>query len=326
MSTGEDHSRVTSFAPQFLVDDLKRSMSFYETLGFTFGDPWGGFYAIGFLDGLELHLKEAPKNPAERKFRREQEHLDAAAGVDGIDAFYDKCVANGVQILRPLSPTEWGTKDFYIEDPDGYVISFGGGPSPVATESAAAQNRLELVRPSDEHLAGYVEALTRGWSSEPRRPEAAREELARITADSKTFLEQQFDPEGRAPPITLPDGSRVPRLPSYRLWMWDGSFCGSISLRWERGTTALPPHCLGHIGYGVVPWKRRRGYATRALGLILPLAKAQGLPFVEITTDVSNFPSQRVILSNGGEFFERFTKPASHGGGEGLRFRIWLSA
>ncbi|HTK52267.1 MAG TPA: hypothetical protein VL308_10295, partial [Gemmatimonadaceae bacterium] len=55
--------RLTSFAPQFLVDDLERSMTYYRTLGFTFGDPWDGFYAIGKLDGLELHLKEAPKNP-----------------------------------------------------------------------------------------------------------------------------------------------------------------------------------------------------------------------------------------------------------------------
>ena len=127
----EVQPRLTSFAPQFLVDDLERSMTYYRKLGFTFGDPWDGFYAIGELDGLELHLKEAPKNPAERQFRREQEHLDAAAGVAGIEAFYEQCVANGVSILRPLTATEWGTKDFYIEDPDGYVISFGGRPSNV---------------------------------------------------------------------------------------------------------------------------------------------------------------------------------------------------
>ena len=121
--------RLTSFAPQFLVDDLERSMTYYRNLGFTFGDPWEGFYAIGELDGLELHLKEAPKNPAERQYRREQEHFDAAAGVAGIEAFYEQCVANGVSILRPLTATAWGTKDFYIEDPDGYVIAFGGRPS-----------------------------------------------------------------------------------------------------------------------------------------------------------------------------------------------------
>jgi len=122
------HARLTSFAPQFLVDDLTRSISYYEKLGFTFGEPWDGFYAIGQRDGLELHLKEAPKNDAERQHRREQEHLDAAAGVDGIDAFYEQCVASGLTILRPLTPTAWGTKDFYVEDPDGYIIAFGGRP------------------------------------------------------------------------------------------------------------------------------------------------------------------------------------------------------
>lgn len=118
--------RVTSFAPQFLVDDLERSIGFYEKLGFTFGEPWEGFYAIGHLDGLELHLKEAPKNADVRRYRRDNEHLDAAAGVDGIEAFFQRCVANGVTILKPLVPTPWGTKDFYVEDPDGNIISFGG--------------------------------------------------------------------------------------------------------------------------------------------------------------------------------------------------------
>jgi catechol 2,3-dioxygenase-like lactoylglutathione lyase family enzyme len=72
--------RVTSLAPQFLVDDLNRAIAYYrDALGFTFGEPWGGFYAIGRLDGLELHLKEVPKNRrtqapprqrAPRRFRR----------------------------------------------------------------------------------------------------------------------------------------------------------------------------------------------------------------------------------------------------------------
>src|SRR6476659_2923713 len=100
-----------------------------KTLGCAFGEPWHGFYAIGKLNGLELHLKEAPKNQAERRWQRDNEHLDASAGVDGIEAFYEQCVANGVTIVKPLAVTAWGTKDFYIEDPDGHIISFGGSPA-----------------------------------------------------------------------------------------------------------------------------------------------------------------------------------------------------
>ncbi len=129
MTTTTVKPRVTSLAPQFLVDDLERSIGYYEKLGFTFDEPWEGFYAIGHLDGLELHLKEAPKNQAERQYRRDHEHLDAAAGVNGIEVFFRQCVANGVTILKPLAPTAWGTKDFYVEDPDGYIICFGGRPT-----------------------------------------------------------------------------------------------------------------------------------------------------------------------------------------------------
>jgi uncharacterized glyoxalase superfamily protein PhnB len=109
-----------------LVADLERAMAYYGRIGFSFGTPWEGFYAIGHLDGFELHLKEAPVSQTERDARRAAEHLDAAAGVNGIEAFYTQCVARGVTIHQALAPTAWGTKDFYIEDPDGNVISFGG--------------------------------------------------------------------------------------------------------------------------------------------------------------------------------------------------------
>ena len=62
MSTTTMKARVTCFAPQFLVDDLARSTAYYQMIGFSFDEPWEGFYAIGYLDGLEVHLKEAPKN------------------------------------------------------------------------------------------------------------------------------------------------------------------------------------------------------------------------------------------------------------------------
>lgn len=183
---------------------------------------------------------------------------------------------------------------------------------------------MKLVWPASEYLAGYVDALERGWSPNTLRSEAAQEELERIAAQPDAFLAAQVDREARGPAVELPDGTSAPRLPGYKRWLWDGEFCGMISLRWQRGTPELPPYCLGHIGYSVVPWKRRRGYATRALQLILPEAREVGLPYVEITTDVENLPSRKVIEANGGVLLETFQKLAAYGGTEGLRFRIDL--
>lgn len=185
---------------------------------------------------------------------------------------------------------------------------------------------IELVRAEMCHLPGYVAALERGWNADSSRGlTAVREELAEIEADASRFVGRQFDREAKGPPITLPDGTKVPRLPGYRLWIWDGEFCGIVDLRWQPGTMALPDYTMGHLGYAVVPWKRGRGYAKAALGIMLGHARAEGLEYVELTTDPENEASQKVIAAHGGVLHERFTKPPQYGGKPGLRFRIPLA-
>ena len=180
--------------------------------------------------------------------------------------------------------------------------------------------------PAGEYLASYRVALERGWSPNTMDPTAGRVELQRIRLDPLSFLASQHDPGGTGEPITLPDGSVVPRLPGYRKWIWDDDFAGVISVRWQPGTAALPPHVLGHIGYTVVPWKRRRGLATAALRELLPDIRELGLPYVELTTDVDNLASQKVISANGGVLVERFTKPTAYGpDSPALRWRIELT-
>jgi predicted acetyltransferase len=183
-----------------------------------------------------------------------------------------------------------------------------------------------LVRPARAHLAAYTDALRRGWSPDTtlRGPKTAAEQLAAIEADADAFLASldRRDPAGAT--IELPDGSRVPRLPGFVRWIWDDALAGSINLRWQPGTPELPPHVLGHIGYSVVPWKRRRGHASRALALILDEARAVGLDRVELTADLDNLASHRVIAANGGTEVGHFARPPQYGGGQHVLYRIAL--
>ncbi len=182
-----------------------------------------------------------------------------------------------------------------------------------------------LVRPAAEHLEGYLVALERGFEpSNWNGPEIARRHREAIAADPAGFLAGLDDPEGRGPPVTLPDGSTRPRLPGFTRWIWADGFCGVVHFRWQHGTTDLPPHVLGHIGYVVAPWRRGEGQATRALALLLEEVASLGLEFVELTTDPDNLPSIHVARSAGAVLVERFAKLPAHGGGEGLRWRIMI--
>lgn len=175
-----------------------------------------------------------------------------------------------------------------------------------------------LVVPAREHLASYAAALETGWSPNTLR-DVSGEQLAAIRADADAFLESLVPKPGET--IMLPGGESVERLPGCVRWMWDGAFAGSINFRHVPGTEALPPHVLGHIGYSVVPWKRRRGYASRALGMMLAVAREAGMAGVEVDCDSENAVSRRVIEANGGTLVRRVPNPHREGRTE-LVFRL----
>ena len=184
---------------------------------------------------------------------------------------------------------------------------------------------MELVKPTLEMVPSYVAARERGFPFDINPdPGAVAALTEQIKADPQAFIKtvEDLHPVGRT--VTLPDGSEVPRLPQYTRWMWDDEFAGVITFRFQRGTPELPAHVLGHIGYAVVEWKRRLGYAAQALRDILALPRAEGLPYVEVTTNVDNLASQGVILKAGGEFVETYNRPASQGGAPINKYVIHL--
>ena len=145
---------------------------------------------------------------------------------------------------------------------------------------------------------------------------AAQEELQQIETDPMAFLAASEDRDAMGPMVKLPDGSMVKAFRAF------GDGCGTQSSveafpRWQparRASTPLPRA----LGYAVVPWMQRQGIATQALRCLLPEAWAIGLRFVEITTDLDNVASQRVVEANGGVLVEEFISRPSSARSRGL--------
>jgi predicted acetyltransferase len=175
-----------------------------------------------------------------------------------------------------------------------------------------------LAEPQAAMLDSYADALRRGWSPNNVR-DVSGEQLAAIAEDPVAFLAGVTEQTGT---YALPDGTIVEKLPSMVCWLWDGEFCGVISLRYQPGTSALPPHVSGHIGYAVVPWKRKHGYASRALKQMLAEAHGLGLTEVYLTTDADNIASRIVIERNRGQRAGAWSHPSLHNGAEVERWVV----
>lgn len=116
---------ISSAAPQFLVSNLGEALVFYEDrLGFQRDFVYSDFYASVSRGGATIHLKCAPKLDEERAHRKSGEHLDAYLAVSGIQELHDELAARGASITKPLEERPWGTRDFHVEDPDGYILCF----------------------------------------------------------------------------------------------------------------------------------------------------------------------------------------------------------
>lgn len=79
----------------------------------------------------------------------------------------------------------------------------------------------------------------------------------------------------------------------------DGRLIGMVDIRHTLSTPFLS-EVGGHIGYGVRPTERRKGYACAILGLALDHARALGLDRVMLSCYGDNEGSQRTILKQGG--------------------------
>lgn len=101
----------------------------------------------------------------------------------------------------------------------------------------------------------------------------------------------------------------VPATTYFSVRVDDNTIVGTIQLR-HTLTEELKKYG-GHIGYGICPSERLKGYATRQLELALMKARQLCIPKVMISCDKDNVASRKVAIKNGGTLeWEGFSEKA----------------
>ncbi|MDD5189885.1 MAG: GNAT family N-acetyltransferase [Dehalococcoidales bacterium] len=151
---------------------------------------------------------------------------------------------------------------------------------------------VKLVKPSIEYKNSYIEMITE-WKKVDAdfTPFVLGEDTSDFPAMLKRF-------EGFTRGIGVKEGF----VPHSTFWLVrdEKDVLGAINIR--HVLNEYLSKVGGHIGYGVRPAERNRGYATEMLRLALPEAKKLGISRALISCDKANPASAHVILKNGGVF------------------------
>ena len=197
-------------SPLMAVRDMKETIKFYkESLGFETGmmfpDAANPEYANLSKDGMVLMVI-----PIENMGLMHKDRLGAGIDlymqIDGdIDEYYAALKNKKVKIVTEIKDEAWGSRDFTIEDINGYLLTFSqvspsaktcmscgmpmtepedfGGGNPENLYCVHCSNADGSLKSYDEVLAGMVNFMITFQNMDQKAAEkAAREHMAKMPA------------------------------------------------------------------------------------------------------------------------------------------------
>ena len=124
---------ILAAEPQLFVADIELACRFYvEKLGFKTGFSYGEppFYAQVYRDGGRLNLRRVDGPVFDSAFRiKERDVLSATLTLDDAKPLFLEFQKAAVTFHQTLKTEPWGARTFIVQDPDGNLICFSGGPS-----------------------------------------------------------------------------------------------------------------------------------------------------------------------------------------------------
>lgn len=117
---------ISGAIAQLRTTDLLASIDFYTAkLGFVLEFKYEDFYA-GIRAGEQVfHLKLTCEKDPSIAYVDEGEHFHLYFNTDDAAADAEALKEKGVDLVKDLHETPWGTREFVIKDDQGHTLYFG---------------------------------------------------------------------------------------------------------------------------------------------------------------------------------------------------------
>ena len=171
---------------------------------------------------------------------------------------------------------------------------------------------LKLIKLTKEYEQELIEMIDE-WRTDQELNHTDRSPGAIFKNDPRDFDYYLENLE-----IKAPTGKRVPDSVFFLLDEDRNRLLGAVNIRHYLNDSLLESG--GHIGDGIRPTERRKGYATEMIRLALEECRKLGIDRVLMTCDKSNIGSARSIIRNGGVLENEFINEDGE-----LEQRYWIT-
>ena len=126
MATSQEAVQISAIVPTLTVDDLQKSITFYEALGFAIDERWeekGTLLGVMLRAGrtqIGLNQDDWKKGRDRTKGIGVRLAIEAAGNVDELAK---RAKNAGITLKSEPRDTEWKSRAFEVSDPSGFLLT-----------------------------------------------------------------------------------------------------------------------------------------------------------------------------------------------------------
>ena len=126
MAITQEALQVTSIVPSLTVDDLQKSIAFYEALGFTVGERWE---ENGTLVGVMMRAGKTQIGLSQDDWKKGRDRKKGVGirmileTTNNVDELAARARNAGIPLVSEPQDTEWPGRAFVVRDPSGFLLT-----------------------------------------------------------------------------------------------------------------------------------------------------------------------------------------------------------